>query len=176
MLKTIENLPVCPGIYDPALVDMAEKKGSKFILCGCKRSECRWRDCQVHRELKLHLQTTCPLKKQMQQMSRYSTILLSLENKTFITFSNLEKWFSRTNNNYYIMWSYNWKSLYHWRKPSSLGGQSGRYTIHTMSCCSSLAAPQWLLQKAWNRFFHFKIWGNNTSWTIGIDCCTDWFQ
>ena len=59
------------------------------------------------------------------------------------------------------MWSYNWKSLYHWRKPSSLGGQSGRYTIHTMLCCSSLAAPQWLLQKAWNRFFHFKIWGNN---------------
>ena len=27
----------------------------------------------------------------MQQMSRYSTILLSLENKTFITFSNLEQ-------------------------------------------------------------------------------------
>ena len=26
MLKTIENLPVCPGIYDPALVDMAERK------------------------------------------------------------------------------------------------------------------------------------------------------
>ena len=25
-LKTIENLPVCPGIYDPALVDMAERK------------------------------------------------------------------------------------------------------------------------------------------------------
>ena len=36
--------------------------------------------------------------------------------------------------------------------------------------------PQWLLQKAWNWFFHFKIWGNNTSCTIGIDCCTDWFQ
>ena len=26
MLKTIENLPVCPGIYDQALVDMAERK------------------------------------------------------------------------------------------------------------------------------------------------------
>ena len=26
MLKTIENLPVCPGIYDQALVDMAGKK------------------------------------------------------------------------------------------------------------------------------------------------------
>ena len=26
MLKTIENLPVCPGVYDPALVDMAKRK------------------------------------------------------------------------------------------------------------------------------------------------------
>ena len=26
MLKTIENLPFFPGIYDPALVDMAERK------------------------------------------------------------------------------------------------------------------------------------------------------
>ena len=42
----------------------------------------------MHQELKLHLQTTCPFKNQTQQMSRYSTILLSLENKSFITFSN----------------------------------------------------------------------------------------
>ena len=42
----------------------------------------------MHQELKLHLQTTCPFKNQMHQMSRHSTILLSLQNKTFITFNN----------------------------------------------------------------------------------------
>ena len=31
MLKMIDDLPVCPGIYDPALVDMAESK-SKSLL------------------------------------------------------------------------------------------------------------------------------------------------
>ena len=46
---------------------MAERKRETFILCGCKRSKCRWRDCQVHQELKLHLQTTCPFKNQIQQ-------------------------------------------------------------------------------------------------------------
>ena len=43
----------------------------------------------MYQELKLHLQTTCPFKTQMQQMSRYFTILLSLENKTFICRNHL---------------------------------------------------------------------------------------
>ena len=30
-LKMIDDLPVCPGLYDPALVDMAESK-SKSLL------------------------------------------------------------------------------------------------------------------------------------------------
>ena len=34
MLKTIENLPVCPGIYDPALVDMAERKRETNLYFG----------------------------------------------------------------------------------------------------------------------------------------------
>ena len=32
MLKTIENLPVCPGTYDPALVDMAERKRETKLI------------------------------------------------------------------------------------------------------------------------------------------------
>ena len=34
MLKTIENLAVCPGIYDPALVDMAERKRETNFYFG----------------------------------------------------------------------------------------------------------------------------------------------
>ena len=159
-----------------------KKKGNKFILCGCKRSKYRWRDCQVHQEFKLHLQTTCPFKNQTDATNVkifYDLALCSLwhlnpqkvknlqyrpnltflmhliirtnfkwsQHKIFCNAGNLtdlscqkltiititlnkywsktfhfEKWFSRTNN--YIMWSYNWKSLYHWRKPLSLGGHS----------------------------------------------------
>ena len=50
------------------------------------------------------------------------TIITIILNKYWSKTFHFEKWFSRINN--YIMWSYNWKSLYHWRKPLSLGGHS----------------------------------------------------
>ena len=31
MLKMIDDLPVCPGIYDPALADMAESKNKSLL-------------------------------------------------------------------------------------------------------------------------------------------------
>ena len=39
MLKTIENLPVCPGIYDPALVDMAERKRKQIYTLWMQKEQ-----------------------------------------------------------------------------------------------------------------------------------------
>ena len=38
-LKTFENLPVCPGIYGPALVDMAERKGKQIYTLWMQKEQ-----------------------------------------------------------------------------------------------------------------------------------------
>ena len=78
MLKTIENLPVCPGIYDPALVDMAERKReTNLYFVDAKGANIDGEIVKCIRSLNCTYKLPDHSKTRlMQQMSRYFTILL----------------------------------------------------------------------------------------------------